>query len=271
MEQRQFGRSGLTVPCVGMGTWQTFDVPEGAASDAAEIVSEAIAVGASFFDSSPMYGRAERVLGGCLDERRPQVTVATKVWTDDDDEAAEQVANSLSYFGGFIDVYQIHNLVAWPQRLELLERLREEGKIRLIGATLSGLNGNFDRLEEVMRTGRLDAIQIPYNPLDRAVERVILPLAAELGLGVIVMRPFGGGPLVKSDPGPAALAPLKEFGIETWAQALIKWTMSETRCHVAIPATSRIGAMTENAAAADGPWLDEEARQLIVELAESSS
>lgn len=268
VQQRRFGRSGMSVPCVGMGTWQTFDVegPEALAS-AATIVSEANAAGAGLFDSSPMYGRAESVLGEALGDQRGTAIVATKVWTEDDEQAERQARRSLGCFDGFIDIYQVHNLVSWPQRLELLEQLRGEGRIRLIGATLTGRDGNFDELERAMRTGRFDAIQIPYNPAERDVERIILPLAEDLGIGVIAMRPLGEGRLVKLDPPASALAPLREFGVTTWAQALIKWTISDRRCHTAIPATSRAAAMRENADAGHDPWLDDDARALVARLA----
>jgi aryl-alcohol dehydrogenase-like predicted oxidoreductase len=146
--------------------------------------------------------------------------------------------------------------------------LRDEGAVVAIGATHYSASA-FDELAVVMRTGRITAIQIPYNPLQREVERVILPLAAELNLGVVVMRPFAEGGLMRRPPSPESLTPLRPFGITTWAQALLKWGLSDPRCHVAIPATSRPGRMTENAAAGNPPWLGPEERALVGRLAAS--
>ena len=268
IEERPLGEtSGLTVPVVGMGTWQTLDV-RGAAAErrAHEVVGAALDAGARFLDSSPMYGEAERVLGGALGDRREEAIVATKVWTPDDAEAERQVQRALGWYGGRVDLYQVHNLVAWRRRLTLLERERDRGTVVAIGATHYSPSA-FGELAEVMRTGRISAIQIPYNPHERDVEREILPLAEELGLGVVVMRPLGGGRLVARAPDAADLEPLRAFGVETWAQALLKWVLSDPRCHVAIPATSRPGRMRENAAAGAPPWFDEEARALVARLA----
>src|SRR3954467_469719 len=114
-----------------------------------------------------------------------------------------------------------------------------------------------------MRSGRIDAIQIPYNPHERDVERTILPLAQELGIGVLVMRPLGGGGLGRRAPDPRELAPLREFGVETWGQALLKWVLSDPRCTVAIPATSRPERPAENGAAGSPPRLEEEQGALV--------
>ena len=129
MEERSLGHSELTVPVVGMGTWRTFDVRGTAAEQHAKekIVDEALAVGARFMDSSPMYGEAERVLGQALDGRRTDALIATKVWTSSAEEGRDQIERALGYFGGFIDLYQIHNLVTWRTHLPVLERLRDEG------------------------------------------------------------------------------------------------------------------------------------------------
>jgi aryl-alcohol dehydrogenase-like predicted oxidoreductase len=267
MEHRDVGQSGLWVPVVGMGTWRTFDV-SGAAHErnAHSIVDAALAAGANFLDSSPMYGQAERVLGLALAGRRDQAIVATKVWTPSTAEGEAQAQRALSYFGGRIDLYQIHNLVDWREHLTTLERLRDAGQVGVIGATHYSPSA-FDELAVVMRTGRIGAIQIPYNPLERAVERLILPLAAELRLGVVVMRPFGEGGLLRQMPSPADLTPLHPFGVTTWPQALLKWILSDPRCHVAIPATSRPERMPENAAAGAPPWFGADERALVSRLA----
>ena len=131
MEQRELGAGGPRVSVVGMGTWQTLDVPEGRD----DVVTAALDAGSTFVDSSPMYGEAERTLGQGLGRRRDEAFVATKLWTPDDAEAQRQAENALKWYGGRVDLYQVHNLVRTNARLDLLERLQAEGKVGALGAT----------------------------------------------------------------------------------------------------------------------------------------
>ena len=249
METRRFGRAGLDVPVVGLGTWQTFDVgPEGE-QRAREVVEAVFDAGTRLFDSSPMYGRAEGVLGRALDGLRDEALVATKIWTSSAKDARSQFDAQLGFYGR-VELEQIHNLVAWEQHLEWLEDERGAGRIDLIGATHYD-DGAFGELERIMETGRIDAIQIPYNPVEREVEERILPLAAELDLGVIAMRPLGGGSLVgELDP-----------------TELLKWTLSDERVHVAIPATASVAHARANTAAGAPPWLSPERRRALADAA----
>jgi aryl-alcohol dehydrogenase-like predicted oxidoreductase len=144
--------------------------------------------------------------------------------------------------------------------------LKAAGQVKSIGAT-HYLEDALPQLADVMRTGRIAAIQIPYNPVQREVERLVLPLAAELGLGVVIMRPFAEGALFRRIPSPEELEPLKPFGVTTWSQALLKWSLSDPRCHVAIPATSKPARMLENARAGDPPWFSAEERAYVAQLA----
>jgi aryl-alcohol dehydrogenase-like predicted oxidoreductase len=251
---------------VGVGTWKTFDVPPRAEPDARARVEEALEAGANLFDSSPMYGRAEEVLGRALEGGRDGALIATKVWTSDDAEAERQVERALGWYGGRVELYQVHNLVAWPERLDLLERHRDAGRVDVLGATHYAPSA-FEELAAVMRSGRIGAIQVPYNPGQREIEREVLPLAEDLGIGVVVMQPLGAGSLVRRAPAAGALAPLAPFGIATWAQALLKWVLSDLRCHVAIPATSVLGRTRENAGAGEPPWLGPQERALVERLA----
>ena len=267
MEQRTLGNTGMQVPVVGMGTWKTFDVRgEAAKRNAQAVVDAALTAGANFFDSSPMYGEAEHVLGETLQGRRNRAIIATKVWTHSASEGQAQVKRALTFFDNYIDLYQIHNLVLWQEHLKMLEQLRDAGRVRAIGATHYA-SSSFGELRQVMLTGRITAIQIPYNPIQREVEKEILPLATDLGLGVVVMRPFAEGELMRHKPSESNLAPLKSFGVTTWGQALIKWILSDTRCHVAIPATSHPERIIENAAAGEPPWFGPEERALVARLA----
>jgi diketogulonate reductase-like aldo/keto reductase len=174
----------------------------------------------------------------------------------------------LGYFGGRVDVYQVHNLVAWPSRLARLERLLDEGRVRAVGIT-HFQHAAFPELIAIMRSGRVTCIQVPYHhALDRVVERAVLPLAADLDIGVIVMRPLGEGALAASPPPLDRLQPLAPFGVRTWAQALLKWALSDLRVSAVIPATRNPEHARENAQAGAPPWFGPEERAYVAQLAQ---
>jgi diketogulonate reductase-like aldo/keto reductase len=253
MEERRLG------PVVGLGTWNTFG---GDAKTAGAVVSSALAAGCRVFDSSPMYGAAEASLGAALADRRAEATVATKIWARDVAEGQEQYRRQVEWFGR-VEIEQIHNLAAWRAQLEWLERERAEGRVDRLGVTHYS-PGAFDELAEALRTRLFDVVQLPLNPHERESEHEVLPLAAELGVAVIVMRPLGEGALVKTSP-PQSI--LDELGVETWAQALLKWALSDERVDVVIPATRSGGRAGSNAAAGSPPWFDAEQRRLVERFA----
>ncbi len=266
MQERPLGRSGIHVPVVGMGTWKTFDV-EGAARNARRrLVREALDLGVSLYDSSPMYGRAEEVLADCLRHDREEAIVATKVWASSAEEGRRQIAHALDLYGGVVEIYQVHNLRLWQEHLKELETRKKRDEVRAIGATHYN-PAAFDELEGLMRSGRLDMIQVPYNLIDRSVEQKILPLADKLGLGVLVMEPLGTGVLARRAPPEEAWRPFAEDDITTWAQVCLRWILSDPRVSSVIPATSSPEHLRENAAVgAEGRWYDEKERAAIAEL-----
>lgn len=230
------------------------------------MVDAALEGDARLFDSSPMYGQAERVLGEALDGRREQALVATKVWTEDDREAERQIERALTYYGNTIEIYQVHNLVKWEKRLARLEQLRDAGQVKAVGITHYRTEA-FPEMMRIMRSGRVTAIQIPYNPREREVEREVLPLAAELNIGVIVMRPLHVGALARTPPQADWQERLAAFGVTTWAQALLKWLISDHRVTTVIPATSDPTHARDNIAAGDPPWFGPEEREYVARLA----
>src|SRR5207302_7100002 len=141
------------------------------------------------------------------------------------------------------------------------------GRIGRLGVTHYAVSG-FGELARALQTGRFQTIQVPFNPGERECERELLPLAAELGVAVIAMRPLGAaGGIVTRPPAPRELEPLRPFGVETWAQALLKWALSDDRIDLVIPATRRPEKARENASAGSPPWFGPEERRLVERLA----
>jgi diketogulonate reductase-like aldo/keto reductase len=250
-------------PVVGLGTWQTFD---GDAALAGALLDVASAAGVRVVDTSPMYGRAEESLAAALQGRREAFEVATKIWSESVSEGRRQFARQVGWYG-HVEIEQIHNLAAWRDQLPWLVEEQEQGRIGRLGVTHYAVSA-FDELVRALRTGRFQTIQVPLNPGERECQRELLPLAAELGVAVIAMRPLGAaGGIVTQPPAPRELEPLRPFGVETWAQALLKWALSDKRVDLVIPATRVPARVAENAAAGVPPWFGPGERRLVEELA----
>jgi len=262
MELRRLGRDGPELPVVGLGTWRVFDLPPGREAVAAEVVDAAFEAGVRAIDSSPMYGRAEEIVGAAIMARRAEAYVATKVWAATVDEGRVQFRRQLAWFGGRVDLLQVHNVVGWEIHLEWMESERDAGRIGTLGVT-HYLPSAFGEIERAMRTRRIDAIQVPVNPVEGPPAERLLELAATLGIGVLGMRPFGQGGLLRA-PFPDALT---EAGLSLWPEALLRWTLADPRVTVALPATGSAGHARANAAAGSAAPLEPELRALVGRLA----
>ena len=256
MDERRLG------PVVGLGSWQSFDDD---AALAREVVATTLDAGCRVLDSPPMYGGAERALSGVVRERRGEVAVATKISARSLGEGRAQYERQRAWFGR-VEVEQVHNLVLWREHLAWLEEERSAGRIDLLGVTHFS-SGSFGELAEALETKRFQTVQLPLNPRQREAERELLPLAAKLGVAVIVMRPLGGEGSVIPAPPSDELEPLRPFGIETWQQALLKWALSDRRVDLVIPATRNPEHARANAAAGSPPWLGPDERALVERLA----
>src|SRR5947207_11248693 len=253
-------KTGETLPVIGLGTWQTFDV--GASRSAREPLKEVlrgfVRLGGSVIDSSPMYGKSETVTGDLAAELgvQKQLFLATKVWTSGREAGIRQMEESFKRLRTErMDLMQVHNLVDWRTQLVTLKQWKEQGKIRYIGVT-HYTESAYDELARVLQAEALDFVQLNYSIAERAAERRLLPLAAERHIAVLVNRPFVHVDLfskVRGKPLPRWAA---EIGCASWAQFFLKFVISHPAVTCAIPGTSRVQHLVDNLQAGIGPLPD---------------
>jgi diketogulonate reductase-like aldo/keto reductase len=256
MQTRPIPSSGEALPVVGVGTWRTFDVGTSVPERAPlrQVLSILFEAGGSVIDSSPMYGASEGVVGDLLSSMKAhdKAFVATKVWTSGRQAGIDQMRKSMKLLqDDRIELMQVHNLVDWKTHLATLRGWKQEGRIRYLGITHYTETAH-DELEAIMRAETLDFVQLDYAMDDRAVEKRLLPLAAERGIAVIVNQPFGGGGLIRS-LGSRPLPPwAPEIDCTSWAQILLKFCLGHPAVTCVIPGTSRPDHMRDNARAGTG-------------------
>ncbi len=256
------------VPVVGLGTYSVFDVGQAKADrDPLKEVLMLFAETGGMVDSSPMYGSAERVVGDLAGELgvRGSLFLATKVWTTGKESGVRQMEDSLRLLRThMIDLMQVHNLMDWETHFETLLAWKEQGRIRYTGITHYATSA-FGAMERVMKAAHPDFIQICYSIVTRQAEERLLPLAADLGIGVIVNRPFETSDLFGRVRGKRLPAWAKEFGCTSWAQFFLKFILSHPAVTCAIPATGNAAHLLDNRKAGHGPLPDIRMREKMAE------
>lgn len=271
IQTRKIPSSGEALPVIGMGTSGSFQVgdTEAEREPLREVLRRFFAGGASVIDTAPSYGTAEAVMGELLAEQgfTGKAWLATKLSGVNGREAGlAQFAGSLTRLKtAQVALLAVHNLGDWKTQFEVIRQLKAEGKVRYSGLT-HYLESGHDALVEVVKATRPDFLQINYSVSTRGAEKTVLPVAQELGVAVMINRAFDDGKLfarVKDKPLPAWAG---EAGIDSWAQAFLKFALSQPAVTVVIPATGKPDRQSDNLKAGDGPALTQAQREDLIEL-----
>jgi len=271
MLKRTVPSTGDLLPVVGCGTWQTFDV--GASASEREPLRDVLRTlrdnGGSLIDSSPMYGKAEAVIGDLLDDTgmRAKAFTATKVWTRGREAGIAQMTRSMRLLKAeSLDLIQVHNLLDWQIHLPTLRDWKEKGRIRYVGVT-HYTSGAHEQLTSILRTEPIDFVQFNYALDDRVAERSLLPLAAERGIAILVNRPFGQGALIRRLSQRPVPDFASEIGCTTWAELALKYLLADSAVTCIIPATRQPGHMESNARSGADPLPNAQIRRRILAAA----
>lgn len=270
MTERAIPGSGESIPVIGLGTWQTFDVgaSEAARAPLREVLRLFIEHGGRVVDSSPMYGRSESVVGDLAAglDAHDRLFLATKVWTSGETTGVRQMEESLGRLRARrLDLMQVHNLLDWRTHLKTLRDWKEQGRIRYLGVTHYTASA-YDELERVMKSEPLDFVQLNYSIAEREAQQRLLPFARDRGIAVLANRPFAKAGLFGRVRGRALPAWAAEFDCASWAQFFLKFVIGHPAVTCAIPATSSPRHIVDNVQAGYGRLPDEATRQRMAAL-----
>jgi diketogulonate reductase-like aldo/keto reductase len=264
MLTRAIPATGETLPVIGLGTWQVFDVGTDTAARAPlrDVLRTFFAAGGRMVDSSPMYGTSESVVGDICTELAicEPLFVATKVWTSGRDAGIRQMETSFKRLRvERMDLMQVHNLLDVATHTKTLADWKAQGRVRFVGITHYNSSAYAD-VEKWLKTGQYDFLQINYSLAERESAGRLLPLAHERKVAVIANRPFAEGAMFRRVRGKPVPEWAKEAGMATWAQYFLKWIGSHPAVTCAIPGTGRADHLADNLAAGAGPLPDEALR-----------
>lgn len=267
---RTIPATGEKLPVVGLGTWLQFDVGSGAAArePLTAVLKNMLEMGGRLIDSSPMYGKAEEVVGDLTSAsgNADKYFYATKVWTSGAQNGIHQMNASLQKMRrSRIDLMQVHNLQDWQTHLKTMQQWKEEGKLRYTGVTHYTAAAH-DRLEQIVKAKAVDFVQFNYSVRERNAERSLLDTAKDHGVAVIINEPFESGSLFSLVKGKSLPAWAGDYDIKSWGQFFLKYILAHPAVNCVIPGTSNPKHVMDNMGAGYGKLPDEKGRKKMLDL-----
>lgn len=269
---RKIPSSGESVPVIGLGTSGAFNVGDTPSERAGveEVLKRFFAAGATLIDTAPSYGRAEGVVGDLVTKLKPaKKFLATKVSASGQKAGIQQMQKSFkALHTSRIDLMQIHSLKDWQTHSTTLRDMKARKDVRYIGITHSQTSAH-QALEAVMRQEKWDWVQLNYSIQTRDAEERLLPLAQELGMAVMVNRPFEDGAIFRRVADKPLPAWAEDIGCTSWAQFCLKYVLSHPAVTCVIPATASAEHLADNLKAGRGVMPEQNWRDEMVRYFES--
>jgi aryl-alcohol dehydrogenase-like predicted oxidoreductase len=257
---RAIPKSGESLPVIGLGTWQEFDIGDdaGKRKEAEDTVRTFVSEGLRVVDTSPMYGSAEAVAGELFDaiDTNRKAFIATKVWTSGAESGRRQIENSFRLLRRErLDLIQVHNLRDADAHLSTLAQLKHDGRVRYVGVTHYNASGHAELVRYIER-GDIDFVQVNYSLLEREAETSVLPAALANHVAVLINRPLAQGALFGRVRGRALPPIATDAGATTWAQFALKWIVAHPAVTCVIPGTRNPAHLLDNVGAGQGVMPD---------------
>lgn len=270
---RPIPHSGESLPAVGLGTSEVFDVGDDPARRKActEVIRTLVAGGGSLIDTAPSYGTAESVVGDLIaaTDLRDRVFLATKLEDYDRNTGAAELHASLQRLRtDRVGLMQLHNVSNPRQDLSMLREWQSRGLCRYVGITTS-FGGDFDAVEAVLQRQKPDFLQVNYSLADRAAEKRVIPAAAEIGAAVLTDLPFARNRLFRAVRGRPLPEWASDFDATSWAQFFLKYLLGNEAVTAVIPGTSNPEHMADNLGAGRGRLPDAAQRRRMVAFFET--
>jgi len=202
MKSVKLGKTGLTVSELGFGGIPIIPLDF---DEAVSIVSHCYANGITFFDTANMYGDSEQKIGAALENVRDHIVLATKTLDRTREGAEKHISLSLKNLKtDRIDIYQLHNIsnekdmekvLSADGAMEAVKQAQSEGKIGHVGVS----SHDIPTAIKLCRKGIFSTIQFPFNFIEKDPADELFKIAGELDMGIIAMKPLGGGLLERAD------------------------------------------------------------------------
>lgn len=269
LELKPFGWTGRQVSAIGMGTY--YDFPwiikarlgrRGSAASKVEALKAGLDGGITLIDTAEIYDSEPLVAEAIAGRNRKDLFIATKVMFLHlrHDALAKALERSLRSLGlSYIDLYQIHQpspLVPIEETMRALEEMVDIGLVRFIGIS----NFSFKQTvaaSKAMKKYRIASIQMPYNLVDRRMDKEILPLCMRENIALLAYFPLGHGKLATNPK-------LQEIGTrhgKTACQVALNWLIAQENVFP-IPRASNVVHVRENLGSMDWRLSDEEMNRL---------